>query len=133
VAFLPSDPSELLFGADFKFPFELTPEGGLREVVGEDNVMQALPIRAVTRRGAIAVYPDDGLDLDDLQNGVGTDVDRAVLKARVLSQYQREDRLVSLSVDVRDGENGPGDTLVSLHADLPNGKTVTPTVAFGGD
>jgi hypothetical protein len=133
VAFLPESVDELLFGADIAFPFRLTPDGDLAEVVGEDAVMQALPIRAMTGLAEIPVYPDDGLDLEEFQNGLTTEVDRAVLRARVLTQYRREDRITSLTVETEDGPDGPSDTLVRLRADLPNGRSVAPTVAFGGE
>lgn len=133
MAFLPESLDELLFGADLAFPFQLTPDGDLAEVVGEDAVMQALPIRAMTAKGEIPVYPDDGLDLDDLEGGVNSPVDRAIIKSRSLSQYRREDRLLSLAVTTEDGPNGSSDTVVRLAATLKNGKTITPSVAFGGE
>lgn len=132
MAFLPDDPDERLFGRDIAFPFALTATGDLATVVGEDNVMQALPTRAMTVLGEIPVFPDDGLDLDELEGTPSVEVMRALIRARVQTQFQRDDRLESLVVTTEDGPAGAVDTLVRAQAQLLNGRTIVPTITFGG-
>ena len=128
--FLPADVDVEVFGRDLAWPFALDGNGDLVEVAGEANLVSALPIRAVTRRGEVPLFPDDGIDLDDFQNGVASDGERASLAARLIEQYRRDDRLRSVRVTV--DEDG-GDVIAHVDAIARTGRTLEPVdVTFGG-
>lgn len=130
-AFIPDDPEIDLFGYDLAWPLALDGNGDLAVVSGEDNALSALPIRAITRRGEVPIFPNDGLDTEDFENGLVTDEERAVLQARLLEQYRREDRLTSVTVTPIDGDV-PEETVVRIEAELRSGRTAPVDVAFGG-
>lgn len=126
------DPAVDLHGSDLAWPLSNDGNGDLAEVVGEANTLSALAIRACTRRGEIEFFPDDGIDLDDLQGALITDDERAALKARLIEQYRdREDRLASVDVDVGDGRSSD-ETLAEIHARFRSGRVETVSVPFGG-
>lgn len=130
--FAPDDPELATHGFDLVWPLRRDGNGDLAVVSGEANTLSALPIRAVTRRGEIPIFPADGVDLDDLQNSVSTDGERAALQARLTEQYRaREDRLESVAVTVGDGRDGD-ETLAEIHAAFRSGRTATAEVPFGG-
>ncbi len=128
--FFPDDPAVLLHGEDLTWPLALDGTGDLSVVSGEANTLSALPVRAVTGRGEVTIFPDDGLDMDEFQNGLGTDEERAVLQARLLEQFRREDRLASLQVTMVDGAD-ESETIVQLHGFLRTGREVDIAVPFG--
>lgn len=130
MAFIPDDPAIEIHGEDLAFPFVLDGNGDLAVISGEANTMSALPIRAITGLREIPLFPEDGVDLEDMQNGLVTDDERAAATARLLAQFRREDRIESLRVTAGDGDD-PGDTVFSLEAKLRGGRVESVDVPFG--
>lgn len=128
--FLDDDPKIDAFGEDLDFPLALDGNADLAVIRGEDNVLSALPIRAMTAAGEVPIYPADGADLEDLQGGPADDVARGALEARLLEQYTRDDRLASVTVTSDDGAE-PGDTTIHLAAELRTGTRLEAVVPFG--
>lgn len=128
--FIPDDSDVAVHGEDLAWPFALDGNGDLAVVSGEANLVSALPIRAVTGRGEVPLFPDDGIDLDDFQGGVGSDAERAALAARLIEQYRRDDRLRTVRVTVaEDGEW----VVAHLDAIARTGRALDPVdVPFGG-
>lgn len=129
MAFLPSSVDVEIHGTDLAWPFALTGTGDLAVVEGEANLVSALPIRAVTRRGEVPLFPDDGIDLDDFQGAPGSDGERAALSARLIEQYRRDDRLRSVRVTVdEDGD----DVIAHVDGVARTGRAFEPVdVTFG--
>lgn len=124
------DPELALLGEDLAWPIALD-GGDLATVRGEDNLLLALTTRATTGRGEVPIFPLDGVDLEDFQNGVGAADERSALEARLLEQYLREDRIDSVTVDAGDGTE-VGDTDVRIVAALRSGRVLEAVVPFGG-
>lgn len=129
-SFVPDDINVEIYGTDLAWPFALTGTGDLAVVDGEANLVSALPIRAVTRRGEIPLFPDDGIDLDDFQSAPASDGERAALSARLLEQYRRDDRLRSVRVTV---EEDGDDVVAHIDGIARTGRALEPVdVTFGG-
>jgi hypothetical protein len=129
-AFTPDDPAIEIHGVDLAWPFALDGNGDLATVSGEENTLSALPIRAVTGLGEVPIFPDDGVDLEDMQNGLVTDDERAAARGRMIAQYRREDRIESVTITADDGDE-PGDTVFHLDAHMRSGRTASVDVPFG--
>lgn len=99
--FLEPDPERAAYGADLALPLALDPNDDLAEISGLPNLLSALPVRAITRRGEVPHRQADGLDVEDFQNAPNAPEQSAVMQARMLEQYgAREDRLQSVRVDI---------------------------------
>ena len=130
MAFLPDSLDVEIHGRDLAWPFALDGNGDLAEVSGEANLLSALPIRAVTGRGEVPLFPDDGIDLEDFQGGVATAGERASLAARLIEQYRRDDRLQTVRVTV--DEDG-ADVIAHIDAVARTGRALESIdVPFGG-
>jgi len=128
--FLDDDPKIDAFGEDLDFPLALDGNDDLAVIRGEDNVLSALTVRAMTSAGEVAIYPSDGADLEDLQGGPADTVARGALEARLLEQYTRDDRLASVTVSSVDGAD-QGDATIHISAELRTGTRLEAAVPFG--
>lgn len=128
--FLDDDPKIDAFGEDLDFPLALDGNDDLAVIRGEDNVLSALTVRAMTSAGEVAIYPSDGADLEDLQGGPADTVARGALEARLLEQYTRDDRLASVTISSVDGAD-PGDATIHISAELRTGTVLETDVPFG--
>jgi hypothetical protein len=131
--FVEPDPVLDALKEDLAWPFAMDPNGDLRVVGGLQNLESALVGRAITGRGEIPHRPSYGIDFEDLQNGPSVAEEHAVLEARLLEQYEREDRIEDgVTVTVARDESEPGDTIATINAHAKTGQDVSAEVVLTG-
>lgn len=124
--FLEDDPIVAALGADLAWPLALDGNGDLAEVSGFENLLSALPLRAITPRGSVPHRPLDGFNNEEFQNGPMAEEENAVIQARMLEQYgEREDRLTAISIEI--AETVEGDTRAFIRANSIVGQAVDVT------
>lgn len=86
------------FGTDINLVTDLAPVWGL--VAGQANLINALLRRLVTPRNGLFYDPNYGFDVVALLNSAVTQVDVARIKAGIGAELRKDQRVLSLTVDV---------------------------------
>lgn len=124
--FLTGDPSLDLLKEDIDFPFALTSTGDLAMVSGEENLETALIARALVRKGEVSHRPQYGAYNLNHQGGLADDTTLSELRAELLGQYNREDRVTNVRVDVAESTTQPGKVFATVHAGSRTGVDIGP-------
>ena len=124
--FLTGDPAIDIMGEDLDFPFALTSTGDLATVSGEENLESALLARGLVRKGEVAHRPLYGALEEEHQGSLADDTTFAEQRADLIAQYNREDRVTNVRVDVSESSDGSGKVVATVHAGTRTGVAVGP-------
>lgn len=98
--FIDSDPTADFFGEDVAWPFEENVNGDLKVVQGLACLEQGLWTPVATLPGEVKIAPLLGLDFSEHQNAPNVGAEHLGLRADLLGQYQREDRIDDVTVEI---------------------------------